>query len=302
MTSARKLAYAALLGNMILWGLAIPIAKRGFADGLTPGAFLLGRYLLATLCSLPIIIALRRQEDVKTTFSLKNLLTILSLEILGTVIALRLLYEGVARTTAVEASLIAVTWPILVTLGGIFFLKEREERHEILGLILAVVGTFLLVIKPLLHLGSDGNVMGNLLIVGQNLTIAAYYLLAKKFYAHLNKWAVTHVSFWVGIIGFSSSWQSLGTVMTAPSAWPLIAIVYMALAGSILGLTLYLIGQDKIEASEAALFTYLEPLVGIPASLLLLGESITLVEILGALVIALGVYLAERRPRSIITS
>lgn len=305
MTRERKIAYLALIGNMVLWALAIPIAKRGFADGLTPTTFLLGRYALALPLSLPIILALRRKASVRAAFIPKTLFKVVLLEILGTVISLLLLYEGVARTTAVEASLIAITWPIFVTIGGVLWLKEKEELHEFLGLILAIAGTTILVVKPLVNGTSfSANIIGNLLIVGQNISIAIYYLAAKKVYAPLNKWAVTHLSFWVGIIGFAllsffdgSPLSALSQVITNPSPWPLTAIIYMAVAGSILGLTLYLIGQDKIEASEAAVFTYLEPVISIPAAMLLLRESVGPLEILGAAIIALGVYLVEVRPK-----
>src|SRR3989344_6818034 len=189
MTKDRKIAYLALLGNLILWGLAIPIAKRGFADGLTPSAFLLGRFILAAAFSLPIILAMRHRPDVRTTFQPKNVLSIIILEILGTVLSLWLLYEGVARTSGVEASLIAITWPIFVVIGAVFFLKEKEERHELVGLALAIAGTVLLVLKPLIDSGLSGNVIGNLLIVGQNIAISAYYLLAKRLYKNWNKWA-----------------------------------------------------------------------------------------------------------------
>lgn len=305
MTRERKIAYLALIGNMILWALAIPIAKRGFADGLSPTTFLLGRYLLAAPLSLPIILALRKKASVRTAFSPKILSKIVGLELLGTVVALLLLYEGVARTTAVEASLIAITWPIFVTIGGVLWLKEKEERRELAGLALAIAGTIILVLKPLSANGFSGSFFGNLLIVGQNISIAFYYLLAKKIYAPLNKWAVTHLSFWVGLLGFAviqllqgtTPLASIKEVMINPSPWPLVAIIYMAVAGSILGLTLYLIGQDKIEASEAAVFTYLEPIISIPAAMFLLQESIGPLEILGAAIIALGVYLVEVRPK-----
>lgn len=314
MNRKRKLAYAALFGNTILWGLAIPIVKRGFVDGLTPVVFLLGRYLIATIASIPIILLIRNRARVKQVFKRRNIFRVIILEFIGTVLALWLLYEGVARTTAIEASLIAVTWPVFVTIGGVMFLHEREERHELLGLGIALLGTLLLVIKPLLTVGIDrADLTGNLLILAQNITIASYYLLAKRYYQGMNKWAVTHLSFWVGLIGFG-----LITLVTSPAAtfnfpffpqsgildpvgttfnslWPLLAILYMGIGGSILGLTLYLIGQDKIEASEAAVFTYLQPVVAIPASILLLKETISSVEIIGAIMIALGVYITEKR-------
>ncbi|MBU1071580.1 DMT family transporter [Patescibacteria group bacterium] len=298
MSKKRTLAYLALLGNTLIWGLALPIVKKGFESGLTPTNFLLGRFFMATLFSLPIVIYLEvKHKQIRKHFTLKNILKIIPLELLGTFIALYLLYQGLNRTSAIESSLIAVTWPVLVTLGGVWFFKEKVEKHELLGLTLALAGTTLLVGEPLIrNHGFSGSLTGNLLILGQNLAIAAYYLLAKKHYAGINKWLVTHISFWIGLICFGAVALLSGeSLMWQSGFWPTTAIIYMGVLGSILGLTLYLIGQDKIEASEASLFTYLQPIFAIPLAMILLSESIHLIEILAIAIIITGVYLAEKR-------
>lgn len=298
MSKKRVLAYLALLGNTLIWGLALPIVKKGFSEGLTPTNFLIGRFFLATIFSLPIVIYLEiKHKQIRKHFTLKNILKIIPLEILGTFLALFLLYQGLSRTTAIEVSLIAITWPVLVTLGGIFFFNEKEEKHELLGLILALIGTLLLVGEPLVrNHGFTGTITGNLLVLGQNLVIAAYYLLAKKHYSGLNKWLVTHISFWVGLVSFFL--YSLFTqqeILLPTTGWSAIAIVYMGIFGSILGLTLYLIGQDKIEASEASLFTYLQPIFSVPIAIILLSESVSVLNIIALAIIVLGVYKAEKR-------
>jgi len=303
MSKKRTIAYLALLGNTFIWGLALPIVKKGFEAGLNPTDFLIGRFFLATLFSLPIIIYLWfKNPQIKAHLHLKNLLKIIPLEILGTFLALFLLYQGLDRTSAIESSLISITWPILVTLGGILFFKEKEEKHELTGLILALLGAGLLVGEPLVrNHGFTGSLTGNFLILGQNLSIAIYYLLAKKHYANINKWLVTHISFWVGLISFSIySFFSTGSLLPSlanwsPGFWPAAATIYMGVFGSILGLTLYLIGQDKIEASEASLFTYLQPVFSVPAAIILLSESVSLLNLISIAAIIFGVYLAEKR-------
>lgn len=72
----------------------------------------------------------------------------------------------------------------------------------------------------------------------------------------------------------------------------------MAIPGGILAFILYLYAQSKIEVSEANLFTYLNGVVAIPDSFLLLGEKPTLVTILAILLIAAGVLRAENRSYS----
>ena len=302
--SPRFSAYLFLLGNALVWGVAFPFIKLAFNQGLDPNIFLLGRYSLALLLSLPIIlVVLFTQPQVKKQITFKNLAKIIPLELLGTFLTLFLLYQGVSRTTAIEASLISITWPLFVTLGGIFFLKEKEQKHEVIGLFLTIVGTLLLVIKPLLTAKVNGSLNGNLLILAQNLCIAIYYLLAKKHYHGLNKWLTTHLSFWVGFLGFLilsfitqpvSPFSTLTTIFSSIS-WSSFAIFYMALFGSIIGLTFYLFGQERIEASEASVFTYLQPIFAIPLAFFLLHESISWIEFSAMLIIILGVYTVQKR-------
>lgn len=298
MNKSRLSAYAALILNSIIWGLAIPIVKLGFNQGLSPTFFLFARFALALFFSLPIILFIIRSKKVSSQITLKNLTTIILLELLGTFLALFLLYEGVARTSAIASSLIAVTWPIFVVLGGIFILKERQEKHEWVGLLLAISGTLILVIAPIFHNGFkvEGSTLGNSLIIIQNLAIAAYYLLAKKLYKNLNKWLITHISFWVGTISFGVV-LFLQNGFNLPTLTPisLIAILYMAILGSIVALTLYLIGQENIEASEASLFTYTQPLFALPFAIIFLSESISPIQIIASLFILIGVIIAEKR-------
>lgn len=75
----------------------------------------------------------------------------------------------------------------------------------------------------------------------------------------------------------------------------IIPVLYMALPGGILAFALYLYAQSKIEVSEANLFTYLNGVVAIPASFLLLGEKPSLMTIIAILIISYGVYRAETR-------
>lgn len=298
MPKKRLLAYLALLGNTLVWGLALPIVKKGFQNGLTPINFLVGRFLLAIIFSLPIIIYLiAKDKKVKNQLTVSNLFKIAVLELFGTFLALFLLYQGLNKTSSIESSLIAVTWPILVTIGGVLFFKEKEDRHEFTGLILALLGTGLLVVEPLArNHGFAGSLSGNLLVLAQNVIIAIYYLLAKKYYQDLNKWLITHISFWIGLISFSVYAYFSGQILHWQTGfWPAAAIIYMGVFGSVIGLTLYLIGQDKIEASEASLFTYLQPLFSVPLAVILLSESVSPLNIISIVIITIGVYLAEKR-------
>ncbi len=304
MFSKRTVSYGFLLVNTIVWGAALVIVKPSL-DVSTAFRYLLYRFFIASVLSIPIFLYyVPKIKSLK-----KKLVSLLSVELLGTV-SLGLLYIGLAKTTALEASLITTTAPIFTVLVGTWYLREREEKHELIGLGLALSGTILLVLLPLL-LGLQSithlSLLGNVLIIGQNIAAAFYFVLAKKHYKKLPKLFVAAVSFVIGMIVFGvlSLWEAgwshsallpaIQTDLQSPSVW--VAAFYMATFGSIIGLTAYIKGQDGIEASEASLFTYLQPLVYVPLAVLLLGDTLHWGQTLALLLIISGVIVAERRKK-----
>lgn len=300
---AGSLSTIYLLINVLVWGAALPIVKFGLPYT-TPFRYLTYRYLLAILISLPILFYFLPR--VKNLFN--KIKIIIVLELIGTTLALGLLYVGLNYSSALETSLIASTTPLLITLGGISFLQEKQEKKEWLGLLIALTGTVLLVSLPY-YLGTEvksvGSLMGNLLIVGQNIATAAYFLLAKRYYKTIPKFFITTISFYVGALTFAllSLLEAQGNLplltssirndLQSLSVW--FIAFYMAVFGSLIGLTAYIKGQDGIEASEASLFSYLQPFVFIPLSMILLQESLSLMQVVCLVLIGVGVFIAERK-------
>ncbi|OGV95641.1 hypothetical protein A2W24_07130 [Microgenomates group bacterium RBG_16_45_19] len=297
MTQKRRLAYLALLGNVVIWGAALPIVKPAL-EIITPYYFLLLRYLVAAVFMLPLLFFVWPKH------ALASLKLIIPIEIVQIILSLGFLYAGLARTPALTASLIASTAPIFVTLGGLFFLKEREEKREWFGLSLSIFGTLILLLSSTTvdHTLSH-NSLGIFFLLLYQLANMTYLLLAKKHYHHQNKLFVTAISCLVGLVGFSLLAPLLGPTpsMAYLFASPEVirAVLYMGILGSPVALALLLYGQAKIEVSEATLFTYLQPLIYIPLSIIWLGDRFYPAQLLGLLLIVLGVILAESRRRQI---
>lgn len=294
MSKKRKLAYLALLINTIVWGAAAPIVKPALL-ATTPERYLFYRFLIAAIVSLPFFIPLFRKTKLRGSIIVKIVL----LELLGTTTLLWLIYRALNLTTAIEASFIYSTSPLFVTLAGVLFLRERQSKIEWTGLFVALAGTLLFTVSPIINGGIKFNSLtGNVIIVLQNILWAAYLVLAKRVYRAIPKLLITGISFWVGLTSFfllslpsGNPLMLFASEMAIPSVF--FAVVYMAIFGSIVGATLYLFGQNLIEISEASIFTYAQALVALPLSIFWLGEKLTPVMILGAFVIALGVYLGE---------
>lgn len=307
--SRRGQAYLLLLTNTITWGAALVIVKPGL-DATTPFRFLLYRYLLAIVLTVPILLFYYCRKTIKHWW--KTIAVVTFVEFFGTILSLSCLYFGLQRTTVIEASLIASASPFFMTVAGLIWLKEKQEDHEWVGLALSMVGTVLLTVVPVvgqqLGFGSGISLLGNGLIILHNTFSAIYFVLAKKYFVKLPKLLTSTISFYIGAVSFlilslwevQGNWSSLLAIswhdLSIPSVW--IASGYMAVFGSIIGLTAYIKGQDLIEASEASWFWYLQPLVYIPLAMIFLGEHVSLYQLGSLGLIFVGVLIAERRTKS----
>jgi drug/metabolite transporter (DMT)-like permease len=295
-TKKRKLAYLALLGNVVIWGAALPIVKPAL-HFITPYYFLQLRYIIASIFMVPLLLFVWPEKH-----AWKRLVYIIPIETVAVILGLTFLYKGLEYTPALTASLIGSTAPIFVTLGGIFFLHEREEKKEWLGLGLSVLGTLLILFSAtgINHLATH-NYIGLIYLGLYHIANVAYLLLAKRFYHQENKLFVTAIECLVGLIGFSFLAPLLGptppVAMLLSNPAVIRAVLYMGILGTPVAVTLLLYGQSKIEVSEASLFTYLQPLIFIPLSVLWLGDRLYPTQLLGLILIVAGVYLAESRRR-----
>jgi drug/metabolite transporter (DMT)-like permease len=298
----RIISYIFMLINTLIWGASLIVVKPALTFT-TPFRFLFYRYLVAALIISPILI----KYWPKTKKAKRTLPKIILIEFIGCTLASALLYSGLRLTTAIEASLITITTPIFIAILAVWFLKEKEETHELIGLAIAFIGTLLLTVLPLINGHQELNgisLAGNILIIGQNIATAIYWVLAKKHYQQIPKIFVAAVSFWVGLISFIplgileagnmiNFFTLIKTDLSHSAVW--IAGLYMAVLGSIIGLTAYLKGQEGLEASEATLFGYLQPLVYIPLGIWFLHESVSILQIISLVIILLGVAFAEKR-------
>jgi len=291
MKHQRRIAYFALLAMALVWGIAPPVIKYTlqYAD---PVNFLFYRFLLASIIVIgPLVVQLYRNRP-----TLRELFTLIFVGFIGTPLSLYLLFLGIDRTTSVESSIIWVLSPILILLGGWSLLKEKIDLNEKIGAVLAILGILLTVIQPLFENGiNPENLKGNLLVLGGTICWAVYSLLVKKDNnKKLSPFILTASSFVIAAICF---FPFAATSNFALDLRALPGIIYMAIFGSIVAYLAYTYAISKIEVSEASMFTYLEPLFGVPAAMVFLGEKITFPFIIGAVLITTGIIISQRKTK-----
>lgn len=281
-------AYSFLLLNTALWGFAAPIIKYSL-NFTTPSTFLFYRFVIAAILFFPIYHFSKRHHHHPTNFKL-----LLTLGLLGTPLTLLPLFYGLQLTSSIEASIIESSSPIFIVLGGMFFLREIIKPREWCGLTVALFGTLVLAIEPLLsnHTTSPISIVGNLLIILSNLIWTAFLLIAKK-----TKTNPTELSFFSFLISVPFFFL---INLSTPEAFnlntlALPGILYMAIGGSIIAFWAYTEGQKHIEAGEASIFTYLKPAFSIPLSFIWLHETVSPLAVVSTMLIIFGVFVSEKR-------
>jgi len=259
----------------IIWGFASPVIKYTVAQ-IKPFAFLFYRFLIVTFVFLPTFIVIAKRE--KETFS--SLLKIAPLGLLGITLTLSFIFVGLERTTALEASVLVALSPIFICVAGVLFLKEKITRLEAVGISLAFAGTLVMVGEPLLEgrAFAGQNLAGNLLIIASGITWTAYVILSKEEFKKHSPFIITATSFFTGLVTITPlalleqgtklfNYQAL--VLTSGALW---GVLYMSLFSSVIAYFTFQLGLKLIEASEATLFAYLQPIFAAPLAVFWLGE------------------------------
>ncbi len=302
MSKKRLTAYLLLILTAAIWGIAAPVIKVTVAI-LPPFSFLFWRFLLTSLIFLPFF--LWRVKKEKET--LTSLLPLIPLGFLGVPATLVFVFLGFERTSAMDGVVIAALAPIFIVIGGVLFLQEKVGRLERIGLILAIAGTITIVAQPILENGflASQNLTGNILILISDFIWTAYVILSKEEFKRHSPFIITAVSFFVGLVTILPltlleqqvnifNFQSL--IIESGAFW---GLLYMILLSSVVAYFTFQWGLSLIEASEATLFAYLQPIFAAPVALFWLGEKISFPFLLGAAIITLGVLLTEYRPRKL---
>jgi hypothetical protein len=137
-------------------------------------------------------------------------------------------------------------------------------------------------------MAGDGLVLASLLL-SATVTVAQGRLLAGR-----DPIAVTAVQFLGATLGSLPVAAVSEGVPAAPAgAGVVLAVVALALAGTLAPFTLFAFGQSRVSAEVAGAFLNLEPLVGAIAGVVAFGDSVGLVQVAGGAAILAGIALSS---------
>ncbi|MDD3981873.1 MAG: DMT family transporter [Spirochaetales bacterium] len=293
--SRTSAGYLFAIGSTLLWAGNMTLA-RGLSSSIDPLALSFFRWTLACLAILP--------------FSLKHIIAgwpiirkklgyFSIVAFLGVTAFATLVYMAGRTTTALNLSLISITFPIFIIIFSRIFLKERISGLRTAGIVFVLAGVLLLITKGNIKaLSTLSFAPGDALVLLSSLAWAVYSILLRKKPKELNIWALQGTTFFLGWV-FLAPFFFFGRGNAAPIAWNatiVLSIIYVALMASLAAFILWNKAVERLGASRAGMVYYSMPLFSGLLAYLILGESVGLYHLLSALLIVPGIVIANYSP------
>lgn len=293
--------YALLLFVVTAWGGSFVAARMLLAPS-APGATALSPTMLATtrfmLASALLCPALVRQHRRIRPITRRDVVLFVLLGQLSISLYFWLQYTGVRLTSAGIASVLVVGLiPLATLLVARVALGEPLGARRTLALALGVVGVGVVVSQSGLHFETQGGfLLGALCLAADAVCFAVYTALIRGMrdrYPPLTITAGMTLGGTAGLVVLALATGGWGT-LAALSLAQWLAIAYLGVVCSVLAYLCYNVALARVEASQAAVWIYLEPAVAVTLSALLLGEAITVQTVAGGLVILASLYLVHK--------
>lgn len=206
-----------------------------------------------------------------------------------------LLFEAYRYTTVSVATLSYYFAPVIVTVVCPILFREKLTGKQIICFVMSTVG--LVMITGIGDLGGDRDFVGILFGLGAACFYAAVVLL-NKFIKKVEGIHRTFLQFLAAIVVLvpyvaATGGVTLGTLNT--TGWVNLLIVGLIHTG--ITYCMYFSSLKELPGQKAAILSYIDPLVAVLVSVTLLGEKMTIPQVIGGILILVFTLWNEISPK-----
>lgn len=275
--SARSLGLLAILLTVLCWAVAANVAHDLFTAGINPLELAGASAMIATF-GLAILDSFRRHRQTSTMNLKQFALGLVLVFLVGAD------YLAIQQLPVAIAIVLLFTAPILVVLWTAFAARRAPSQFVLLTLTLSILGVVL--VSRLLE---SNLAQVNWFGIGIGLTtavfFAAYIILSEQMAGTgesvgilLKTYAVASL-FWIAY----QSTQGLPIALLTPDHFPKVVVV--GIVGNLLPYLLFLWSIQRVHAEQAAIVATLEPFVAAILAWLWFGQTLSLLQIVGGVLI-----------------
>lgn len=281
------LAFGAAGLTVIAWASAF-VAIRSTGETFSPGALALGRLIIGS-AALGVLLALRGSWVMPT----RREWLLLAVCGLGWFTIYNVaLNAAEQRIDAGTTAMLVNIGPILIAVFAGWFLGEGFPGWLVLGLIVAFVGAMLIGLST--AQGEDADILGVVLCIVAAVTYAIGVVSQKPVLRRLPAIQVTWIACTIGMVGCLPAIGQLADEATDASGGAVAGIVYLGLVPTAIAFSTWAFALSRMSAGRLGVTTYLVPPITIVMAWILLGETPTILAMIGGAICLVGVTLSRR--------
>ncbi len=206
---------------------------------------------------------------------------------------------GIDYTSSAMSGIIISLVPVGVILLSTLFLKERPTLPQILFSSLSLAAVIGISLSS--SDGGTSHLIGIILLIAAVICAAVFNILSRSESARFSPFERTYVMFLIGTVGFNllaplvlrgNYLSELTAAITATPFWG--AIAYQAILSSIAAFMLYNYATTNISTVRAASFANITTVVSVIAGMLILGDELSIPQIICCVLIIIGVWGVNR--------
>ncbi len=227
----------------------------------------------------------------------KDYLRIIFAGFFGVALNMLSFFKGLSLTSPISASVLMVSTPMIVLILSAIILKERMQKRMIFGIILGLIGTAFLILYGKSVGNATNATLGNFLVFVNASSYGLYLVIVKKL---MDKYNAFNFAKWIYLIGFImvlpfgwSEFQAIDWVLMPMDIY--LKIGFVVVFSTFLTYLLNLLTMRELKPTTISVFVYLQPLFATIFAISLGKDELTLVKIVSAVLIFIGVYLVTQK-------
>lgn len=274
---------------MVVWGGSFIASKVGL-DGMYPIELATLRFAIATPILLLITVVLCGWKSL--IVQKKDLWVLVVMAMTGITFQYITQLIAMTYTTVTNTALLINVGTFFVIIPSIFFLKEKFNADNLLGVVIAFAGLVLVATNGKLEFAP--HLIGDGIILISAALWAVYILIGNKLggkYSVLTQLNYIFIFGFIGLLPFYFVTPHHDLAQFSTISW--VSLLYLAIFCSIIAYFFFNDAIIKIGPSKSAIYQYLEPVFAIVFAIALLGEPLTIFIAVGAMLAIIGIAMAD---------
>ncbi len=277
-----------LLLTSLIWGIAFAFQRSGM-EHIGPITFMAARCLLAVIFLAALCVIKYGPKDA-FRYDKATLAGGIGCGIFMTV-ANNLQQMGMVYTEAGKAGFITAMYILIVPILNVLALKRKEKAKTWIAVAVGLIGLYLLCAR-------DGFSVeyGDILVFGCAFFFSFHILCSDRFAGKAEVVKMSFIQFTVSFI-LSTVIALLFEDISWQGIWAgRIAVAYCGILSAGVGYTLQIVGQKSVRPAAASLIMSFESVFAVIGGWMILGETLSLREIFGCLVMFAAIILVQLEP------